>query len=131
MAGANQVVTPFVVLACAVWVGVLAWLNVRERRNEIGLLRALGKGSSSIAALFLGRAVLLGLVGGVCGCLLGFLLAGALATSLFDVALENFMLYLVLSACTIAGTPLVAAMASYLPTLSAVVQDPAVVLMEN
>jgi hypothetical protein len=131
LAGVNRVVAPLVILACAIWVGLLAWSNVRERRTEIGLLRALGKGSFSIAALFLGKAILLGLVGGVFGCLLGFLLARALATSMFDVALENSVFYSVLAACTIAGAPLIAAMASYLPTLSAVNQDPAVVLMEN
>jgi lipid-A-disaccharide synthase len=56
-------VTPIVVLAAAVWVGLLAWSNVRQRRTEIGLLKALGKGRSMIASLFLGKAVLLGLAG--------------------------------------------------------------------
>ena len=36
-------VTPLVVIAAAVWVGLLAWVNVRERRAEIGILRAIGK----------------------------------------------------------------------------------------
>jgi len=43
------------VLAAAVWVGLLMLANVRERRIEIGILRALGKTSGMIAALFLGE----------------------------------------------------------------------------
>jgi ABC-type lipoprotein release transport system permease subunit len=131
LSGLNMVVTPLVILACALWVGLLAWSNVRERRTEIGLLRALGKGSSGIALLFLGKAVLLGSIGGIVGCLIGFLLSRSLATSMLHVTLENFTPSLILLAVTVVGTPFVAAMASYLPTLSAVNQDPAVVLMEN
>ena len=40
-----------VVLAAAVWVGLLALVNVRERITEIGVFRALGKSSARIASL--------------------------------------------------------------------------------
>ncbi len=126
--GVTSVVTPLIVFVCALWVGLLAWANVRERRAEIGLLRAIGKRSISIASLFLGKAVVLGVVGGVVGCLLGYFSARWLATSVFEVAVENFTPSIIASVCAVLGTPLVAAMASYLPTLIAVKQDPAVVL---
>ncbi|MFV1967325.1 MAG: ABC transporter permease [Pirellulaceae bacterium] len=129
--GVTSVVTPLVVLVCTIWVGLLAWSNVRERRNEIGLLRAIGKGSSSIVTLFLGKAILLGLGGGLLGCAIGYVLAWWLATGMFEVSSRNFIPSALISLCTILGTPLIAAIASYLPTLYAVVQDPAVVLMEN
>lgn len=128
-------IAPLVILVCAVWVGFLAWSNVRERRTEIGLLRALGKRSSNIASLFLGRAIIVGLIGGVVGCTLGFLLACGLAVPVLDVSVESLqpapqtLLIMILGA--VLGTPLISAMASYLPTLSAISQDPAVVLMEN
>ena len=128
LGGVTSVVTPLIVLVCAIWVGLLAWSNVRERRSEIGLLRALGKRSGSIAMLFLGKAVLLGAVAGIVGCLVGYLLARQLATGVFDVAVENFTPSSFASACAILGTPLIAALASYLPTLAAVNQDPAVIL---
>ncbi|MCP3884399.1 MAG: hypothetical protein GY700_02785, partial [Propionibacteriaceae bacterium] len=54
-----------VICVSALWVGVLAWLNVIERRAEIGVLRAIGVGAGRIAVLFLGRAALLGLLGAV------------------------------------------------------------------
>ncbi len=131
LTGVTSVVTPLVVLVCAIWVGMLAWSNVRERRVEIGLLRALGKSSASIAGLFLGKAMLLGFVGGAVGCGLGYLMARWLATGMLGVDAGQFTPSLLASCCTLLGTPLVAAMASYLPTLSAVNQDPAVVLMDG
>jgi len=48
-----------------------------------------------------------------------------------DEAAELFRLDWRLAVATILGAPLVAAMASYLPTLSAVSQDPAVVLVDH
>lgn len=128
LSGVTSIVTPLIILVCAIWVGLLTWSNVRERRVEIGLLRAIGKTSGSIAALFLGKAVLLGLAAGIVGCLLGYGFARWLATGVFEVAVENFTPSTLASVCAILGTPLIAAMASYLPTLLAVNQDPAVVL---
>lgn len=131
LTGVTSVVTPLIILVCAIWVGMLAWSNVRERRVEIGLLRALGKSSTSIASLFLGKAVLLGLVGGAVGCALGYVMARWLATGMLGVDVGSFTPSLLASSCALLGTPIVAAMASYLPTLSAVNQDPAVVLMDG
>jgi putative ABC transport system permease protein len=119
------------VLACAVWVGLLALTNVRERRTEIGLLRAIGKSSLNIASLLLGKAVIVGLIGGAAGCLLGYGLARWLAQGVLGVPAETFAPAYDVLACTVLGAPLVSAIASYLPTLSAVAQDPAVILMEN
>ena len=64
------VMLPLEVLVAALIVGLMTWLNVRERRAEIGLLRALGKRTSQIASLFLVKAVLVGVLGGAIACLL-------------------------------------------------------------
>ncbi|MGC9329348.1 MAG: ABC transporter permease, partial [Candidatus Hinthialibacter sp.] len=45
-------ILPFLLVVCAVWVGALAFLNARDRRQEIGVLRALGYDSQKIALLF-------------------------------------------------------------------------------
>jgi uncharacterized membrane protein len=119
---------PLVVLVSALFVGLMTWLNVRERRPEIGVLRALGKRASYIAALFLGRALVLGLLGGVLGCTLGALAGPALGAKTLAIAAGFFSLDVRLVIATLLGAPLVTAMASYLPTLSAVAQDPAAVL---
>jgi putative ABC transport system permease protein len=131
LAGTTQVLTPLIVFVCAVWVGLLAWANVRERRTEIGLLRAIGKRSSSIAALFLGKAAILGFVAGAAGSILGFMLARSLGTSMLEVASDSFTPSLLATLSGLLGTPIIAAIASYLPTLAAVKQDPSVVLMDN
>jgi hypothetical protein len=40
-------------IACAAWVGFLAFGNVHDRETEIGILRSLGVGSMKIVAIFL------------------------------------------------------------------------------
>jgi putative ABC transport system permease protein len=47
-------------------------ISVRERTQEIGLLRAIGARRSHIAQLFVGEAMLLSAIGGACGLALGF-----------------------------------------------------------
>ncbi len=125
------VITPVVVLACAIWVGLLALANVRQRRTEIGILRAIGKGSSTIAGLFLGKAVLLGLFGAAVGFVLGTWLARLLGVRALDVASEQFTVHYGILLAALVGAPLLSAVASYLPTLSALMQDPAVVLRDQ
>jgi putative ABC transport system permease protein len=125
-----NVVTPIIVLACAIWVGLLALVNVRERRTEIGLLRALGKGSGMIASLFLGKAALLGFVGGAIGFALGSGLAAWLGVEALDVGRSVLALRYDVLVLALFGAPLLSALASYLPTLAALTQDPAVVLRE-
>ncbi len=46
-------------------------ISVNERTTEIGLLRALGAKQNQVLSLFLGEAIVLSAVGGVCGLLLG------------------------------------------------------------
>lgn len=125
-----QVLTPLVILASGVWVGLLALANVRQRRTEIGLLRALGKGSAMIGTLFLGKAVLVGVLGGLLGFLGGHGLAMLLGPRAFDVPAHQFALRYDLLAMALVGAPLVSVLASYLPMLLAITQDPAVALRE-
>jgi Tfp pilus assembly protein PilN len=124
------VLAPLVVFACAVWVGLLALANVRERRAEIGLLRAIGKGSATIASLFLGKALLVGFLGAVAGFALGAWLAHLLGAKTLDLAAGQVTVRLPILLYALLGAPLVAVIASYLPTLSALTEDPAVVLRE-
>ena len=49
--------------------------NVRERRREIGTLMALGASPGFVQQLFLGKALILGLVAGAVGCLVGLAVA--------------------------------------------------------
>jgi putative ABC transport system permease protein len=72
--------------AVAVFVGGLGIANVMlmavlERRNEIGLRRALGATRGHIVGQFLAEAVLLAGFGGIVGAVLGSIIAAAYATS--------------------------------------------------
>ncbi len=124
------VVTPLVILAAAVWVGLLTLANVRERRIEIGLLRALGQKSIRIATLFLGKALLLGIVGGAVGFAAGSLLARIMLVDAMGIAPAHYQIPFAMLSWSMIGAPVVCAMASYLPALSAVLQDPAIVLRD-
>jgi len=63
----TEVLTPLVVLVSAIWLGLLAMANVRQRRSEIGLLRP-SQGLGMIGSLLMGKAVLLGLLEARPGC---------------------------------------------------------------
>ena len=131
LSGLVGTLTPLAVLVAALFVGLMVWLNVRDRRPEIGLLRALGKRVSTIALLFLGKSAVLGLLGGLAGAAVGYLLASTFGQSQFQLAGGMIRLDPRLLVAILAGAPLVACLASYLPTLLAVRQDPAVVLMDS
>ena len=124
-------IIPAIVLAAAVWVGLVALSNVRERRSEIGTLRAMGVQSGPIAALFLGKAVIIGLVGGVLGFVLGTWLAMHYGPEVFPLTAKKFAPMYTLLAWSLGGAVLLCVIASYLPTVQATVQDPAEVLREE
>lgn len=58
-------------LVGGVGIATIMTINVRQRRAEIGLLRALGNGRGRIMALFAVEALLLGAGGGLAGVILG------------------------------------------------------------
>ena len=124
------VLVPVVMLGCAVWIGFLALANIRERRNEIGILRALGLHSHQILLIFLGKAVLVGLIGAVLGFVGGSLIGAAWrdapgAPPITMAWMDPQLLLLVLIVA-----PLLAALASWLPAMLAAQQDPADILRE-
>lgn len=122
---------PAVVLICAVWVGLLALSNVRERRAEIGIMRAIGIGSGRVAALFLGKAILLGLVGAAIGYPIGSWVALQVGPKVFPVTAAKIAPETHLLWWSLIGAPVLCAIASYIPTVVAVTQDPAEVLREE
>jgi ABC-type lipoprotein release transport system permease subunit len=122
---------PAVFLVCAVWVGFLSLNNVRERTQEIGILRALGFGSGRIAALFLGRAVIQGLIGAVAGFALGTALALWFGPEMFRLTGAKISPAFALLWWSVVFSPALCAVASYLPAIVAVTQDPAVILREE
>lgn len=122
---------PVVALACAAWIGLFASLNVRERWQEIGVLRALGHGSAKIAALFLGRAALAGAAGALAGFLAGTWLAVAYGPRVFPATGGAIRPDFSLLLWSVLVAPAFAMVAALLPAVAAVAQDPAVALRDR
>jgi len=129
--GLFAILVPLVLIACVVLVGILATLNVRERRVEMGVLRALGLHTGQILNVFLVKAVVLGLVGAFMGAGGVFLLATVLVARGAEGHAVSEVLTLALVAVSVLVTPVVTVIASWLPALMAAQQDPALVLGEE
>jgi putative ABC transport system permease protein len=111
-------------------IGILTIMTiaVRERRREIGLLRALGAGRGQILTLFLLEAVLLALVGGVLGLVVGAggaWLIGALVPALPTETAWDFVLIAEVIAV------MIGLVAGVLPALRAAALDPVAALHEE
>ena len=128
----NRLLEPTVlVLTCSI-VAALAFHNFRQRKSEIGLMRALGLGSSSILGAFLGKAVLVGALGGFIGVLVGITL---LAIRMISIQ-PNVSLLEIWRAASLTSTAvwipvvmiLLTVVASWLAAFQAIRQDAAIVL---
>jgi len=122
---------PLIIILSAAWVGLLAWINVRERRQEIGVLRALGYSAGKIAALFLGKAVLLGLLGALLGFAVGTALSLFYGPDIFKVTAKLIKPDITLLLWSLIVAPLFTAFSSFIPAALAVAADPAVTLREE
>ncbi|PNS43647.1 FtsX-like permease family protein [Gardnerella sp. KA00225] len=101
---------------------------VQQRRNEIGLRKALGASARSIGVEFTAEAGLYGLVGGIAGTAVGYVFARLLAAMVFarDLGvnwwLVAFSIVFSVAASCVAALP---------PVLRASKIDPAIVLREE
>lgn len=125
---------PLVAVAAAVVTGLLALSNVRQRRQEIGILRALGMRSQQILLIFLTKSALIGFLGAALGYLGGLAVAWAIKSQgsggmAEPEAQRLFILTLALVVTVI--TPLVTVLAGWLPALAAAEQDPTKILHEE
>ena len=117
--------TPMVLLLGGAWTGVLALLNVRERRAEVGIWRAMGHGTGRVLGLFLGRAVILGLAGAIVGGALGTWAGLTWGPGMYPVTAGAIRMDWELLVRAAWWTPAFAALASLVPAAMAVAQDPA------
>ena len=129
-----SILIPVVVTACAVWVAVLGFTNVRTRRDEIGILRTLGVSAKHVLIMFMSRHVLLGVLGGALGFGTGVLSAvyfsaARQGTSLQTIGTDFSWAGLLLA--SVGGAAALAVIAGWIPALIATRQDPAVVLHEE
>ncbi len=83
--GLMLLVTLAALLASALAVSAAMATAIFERRHEVGLMKALGAGNLSVAALFFTEAGLLALIGGTAGFLIGITLAEEIGKWIFSV----------------------------------------------
>ncbi len=109
LATLNQFLIPLLLIIAFITLSILCILNVKHRKQEIGILRALGVKSSKILTLFILRALLIGLAATLL----------TLIASLWFTSLSSGLLL------TIIIAPVALALAStWLPAISAITQPP-------
>jgi putative ABC transport system permease protein len=129
-----SIMTPVIITACAVWIAILGFTNVRARREEIGILRAIGVRGRKVMLMFITRHILFGVLGGA----LGFV-AGVLAAVYFSAAHEGTQMRMIdmnlpwagLFLMSVGGATILAVIAGWIPTMVAARQDPADVLRND
>jgi putative ABC transport system permease protein len=109
-------------------IGNYIWANVNERKREIGILRMMGAGRSTIYRMFLLKALILGIAGGILGYFLGTLSGVILGPYFAGILVKPVYIYLLWSiflsvAISLAG--------SLLPTYLAAKFDPHSNLQED
>ena len=119
---------PLFLVLSGVLLAALVTLNVRARQVEIGVLRALGYGSGVIGALFLGKAIVVGLIGAGIGYGVGTWLAVSITPSIFQVTAKGIKAMPELLGWSLLIAPIFAAVVSFIPAVIAVTQDPAMTL---
>ncbi|HEV2116374.1 MAG TPA: ABC transporter permease [Terriglobales bacterium] len=82
--GLMLLITLAALLASALAVSAAMATAIFERRNEIGLMKALGAANFTVASVFFAEAVLLAALGGVAGFVGGSLLAREIGRSIFN-----------------------------------------------
>jgi len=121
-------IMPFIVLACAIWIGAIVMINIKERQQEIGLLRALGYSTGQISLLFLTKAISLGILGAVCGFIIGTAVSLIYGPEIFRITADTIKPGYHLLAWSLIAAPIFAAISASLPIMIAVTQDPALTL---
>lgn len=109
--GLMLLVTLAALLASALAVSAAMATAIFERRSEVGLMKALGAGDASVAALFFVEAMLLALIGGAIGFAGGAVLARLIGRSIFDsqITIDPVLLPVILALAvmvTFAGSAL-------------------------
>jgi putative ABC transport system permease protein len=116
-----------IILVGGISIANYMWSNVEERKREIGCLLAIGASPRDIYSIFIGKALILGLFGGVAGYILGTLAGMILGPQIAGVKVLPVPMLFVLAVVLAVG---ISVIASYLPARRAARLDPALILQE-
>jgi len=118
-------VTVIVLALTMICVATTMTAVVTERRQEIGLRKAIGASDASIMKEFMGESLLLGAIGGILGAVVGFVFAQVVSVNVFG---SSIFFRPLLAIITIIVSVLITAVTCVLPIRSATRVDPALVL---
>ena len=76
---------PLVIAGATALIGLISFNNVRERRYEVGILRAIGLRSRQILVMFLAKSFVIGFIGALGGYIVGFFL-GLASSEISDLS---------------------------------------------
>lgn len=116
-----------IILVGGISIGNYMWSNVEERKKEIGSLLAIGASPKDIYYIFIGKALILGMIGGIAGYVLGTLGGMILGPRIAGVKVLPVPLLFVWAVLIAVG---VSVIASYFPARRAAKIDPALILQE-
>lgn len=125
-----SVLIPLIGIICMGGIGLLAFLNTKDRMYEVGLLLAIGVSAPRILAVFLIKAVLGGIVGGVLG-VVGALLLMSGASDLFAGYSVAALTSTGQLALVVVCVPIFTAVAAWIPAFVAAQYDPAEILRND
>ena len=128
-----SILIPVILFACALWVAFMGYINVRSRREEIGILRAVGVSSKTIFMLFTWKHIFIGIIGSLTGLILAGILTFSFTSSMYSIRSELFASHMTikLALISVIGATLLTIAAGWIPSMIASGQDPAEVLREE
>ncbi|MDQ1297369.1 MAG: putative transport system permease protein [Bacteroidota bacterium] len=124
-------IIPFIIVACLVITGLLFYQNINIRRQEIGLLKAMGTSTGSILLMVLVKAFLIGLAGGIIGFFTGSFVAEYFGREIFRFTAFSIRPLWILFYYCIVIFPLLWMLASWIPALIASRIDAAKTLSQD
>ncbi len=124
-------IIPFIILTCLLITGLLFYQNVTARKREIGLFKAMGKANGTILLMFLAKAFILGLTGGIAGFFLGTWIAEYFGKEIFRFTFNDIKPLWSLFLVTLILFPVLWILASWVPALRATQIDAARTLSEE
>ena len=125
------VLLPVLLIISAVWIGATSMINAMQRKQEIGILRALGFGAGRIAGIFFARVLIMGIAGALAGFAAGTWLALEYGPEVFKVTAKSVKPIYDLLYWSVLLAPLFAAVSSFIPVMYAVSREPAQMLKEE
>ncbi len=117
------------IVVASIWIFVMILNNVRERKHEIGILRAIGFSRNKVLRIFLGKSALMGVVAGIAGCLAGILLGILWSDADLNNSGELLSASIIIPGLLL--SPLLSLAAGFIPSLMAAIQDPAIILSKE